>query len=228
MINLSTTIDLLKHMEVRTKDVRTWAEEFDRTCATYDILAPRRRALFLANGLVETGYLSALVENMNYSADRLQKVFGARRISAKDAQLYGRTDGQSARQPDIANTVYGGEWGLENLGNTQPNDGWYFRGRGFFQLTGRANYKEHAKMLGLPITALPDRLETIGGALDSAGFYWDRCQLNPLADREEIDEVRRRINGGSHGLAEVKALYKKALAFINDTEGVSYRGTASV
>jgi predicted chitinase len=40
----------------------------------------------------------------------------------------------------IANIIYGGEWGRKNLGNTQPGDGWRFRGGGLPQITGRANY----------------------------------------------------------------------------------------
>lgn len=220
MINLSTTLGLLRHMDARTDDLRTWAEEFDKTCATWDILAPRRRALFLANGFVETGHLSTLSESLNYSTDRLVKVFGSKRISGAEAERYGRTEGKAASQADIANRVYGGEWGLKNLGNTQPNDGYYFKGRGFFQLTGRANYRDHARMLGLPITALPDRLETIAGALDSAGHFWSVKKLSPLADAGDLEEVRRRINGnGKDKLAEIGALYRKALAYLEDNEG---------
>jgi putative chitinase len=43
-----------------------------------------------------------------------------------------------------------------NLGNTQPGDGAKFAGRGYVQLTGRANYQKAGDKLGLDLVAQPD------------------------------------------------------------------------
>lgn len=42
------------------------------------------------------------------------------------------------------------------LGNTQPGDGYLFRGRGYVQITGRANYAKAGAKLGLDLIADPD------------------------------------------------------------------------
>lgn len=98
-------------------------------------------AYILATPYLETGgKMQPIRENLNYSVDGLLKTFGRHRISEADARRYGRAGGRPANQEAIANIIYGGEWGRENLGNTQPGDGWRFRGGGLAQITGRANY----------------------------------------------------------------------------------------
>jgi len=98
-------------------------------------------AYVLATPYLETGAkYQPIRENLNYSVRRLINSFGRHRISEADAKRYGRSGSRPADQKAIANIVYGGEWGLKNLGNTKPNDGWMFRGGGLAQITGRANF----------------------------------------------------------------------------------------
>ena len=99
---------------------------------------------FLGQVFVESANLSTLEENLNYSADALIKSFYPRRISKEQAYLVGRTADRPANPQKIANQIYGGVWGREHLGNTQPNDGWFYRGRGPIQLTGRDNVTRFA------------------------------------------------------------------------------------
>lgn len=92
---------------------------------------------FIAQMATETGGLRQIAENMNYSAERLLKVF-PRRVTREQAE-------QLAHKPVlIANHVYNGR-----LGNRLPNDGWDYRGSGLIQLTGRGNFSSRGKELGL-------------------------------------------------------------------------------
>lgn len=99
-------------------------------------------------------------ESLNYSVDALLGNFSRARISAADAQRLGRKPGEGplseARQIQIANKVYGGEWGRKNLGNTGPSDGWLYRGGGLPQTTGRRNYLEVSKLTAVDLVARPD------------------------------------------------------------------------
>jgi putative chitinase len=100
----------------------------------------RMIAYAMATPMIETGgTYEPITENLNYSTDALKAKFG-NRISAADAQKYGRNSAHPANQEAIANIIYGGEWGKANLGNTQPGDGWKYRGRSLVQVTGRNNY----------------------------------------------------------------------------------------
>jgi putative chitinase len=98
-------------------------------------------AYILATPYLETGAkYQPIRENLNYSVQALIKKFGRHRISVAEAEKYGRKGGRPADQRAIANTIYGGEWGRDNLGNTEPDDGWLFRGGGLAQITGRTNF----------------------------------------------------------------------------------------
>jgi putative chitinase len=105
--------------------------------------------------------------------------------------------------------------GRKDLGNTQPGDGLRYRGRGLIQITGRSNYMKAAAAFGMCIEALPKWLETREGAVTSAAWWWKTNGCNELADRATTDDgfaaLTKRINGGTNGLTERRALYQKAL-----------------
>ena len=183
-------------------------------CKAYDITSPRRIAGFLSQIAHESGRLEVLEENLNYSADALLRMFGRHRISEADARRHGRTPTQRANPEAIANALYGGEWGRANLGNTQPGDGWRYRGRGLKQLTGRANYQRCGQAIGEDLVGHPDRLLMPVNAALSAGWFWSANGLNALADRGDVPAMTRRINGGAIGLPERQALYTQALGVL--------------
>lgn len=98
-------------------------------------------AYILATAFHETGgSFSPGKESLNYTASALKKKFSRERISIADADKYGRKTGQKANQSAIANLIYGGAWGLRNLGNKVFGDGWRYIGRGLVQITGLRNY----------------------------------------------------------------------------------------
>ncbi len=91
--------------------------------------------------------------------------------------------------------------GRKDLGNTQTGDGVRFRGRGFFQTTGRYNYGRVNKVLGalLNINFLtnPQRLAEIDVAVESACVFWKENNLAKYADRGEFKELSAVVNCGN-------------------------------
>ena len=105
------------------------------------------------------------------------------------------------------------------LGNTQKGDGKKYRGRGFMQLTGRANYQAYqdSPYCRGDIMRQPELLEQPLGAVKSGMWYWMTRKLNQAADKDEVMLVTRLINGGTNGLASRKtylARAKKALGIV--------------
>jgi putative chitinase len=186
------------------------ADAFNRFASRHGVTNSKRAAQFLANVSVETGGFTQLAESLNYSVDGLLKTFGRHRISEADAKRLGRTAMRRADQVGIANTIYGGAWGRKNLGNTQPGDGWDFRGSGPGQVTGRANFQRIAAETGLDVVNNPDMLRTADTGMQAALILWGKWGLNDMADKSLTTDIRKRWNGGDHGLAEVRAAYGRA------------------
>lgn len=187
------------------------ASAFNAHAARYGVNTQKRAAQFLANVCVETGGFRQLAESLNYSVEGLMKTFGRHRISEADARRLGRTKSRAADQRGIANLIYGGAWGKKNLGNVAPNDGWDFRGSGPGQVTGRANFARVEKETGLPVVSNPDLLRQPDAGMRAALMLWQKWGLNELADRGETDAIRKRWNGGTNGLAEVREAYARAM-----------------
>jgi putative chitinase len=91
------------------------------------------------------------------------------------------------------------EW-REDLGNVYPGDGMRFKGRGLIQITGRTNYKRCGQALNLDLLRHPTRLSDPDLASRSAGWYWADHKLNQPADRDDVEAVTVKINGGFNGL----------------------------
>lgn len=138
----------------------------------------------------ESADLTLKEENLNYSAKRLLEIF-PKYFDLTNVNRY-------ANKPqDIGNRVYGGR-----MGNKNPNDGYYFRGRGALQLTGRDNYKlfenwlvEKTLCKTNDIMLNPD-LVWKDFYIESAIWYFDK---NNLWDITDIETLTKRVNGGLNG-----------------------------
>jgi putative chitinase len=177
-----------------------------RAFASYFNMSNESCAHFFGQSHHETGGFRMWEENLNYSVEVLIKSFGRHRISIEDANKFGRKAGQPANQQALANILYGGEWGRRNLGNTQPTDGFDFKGRGAKHLTGRANYQRFANAINDPSIMTNPSQVADKYAFQSALFFYDNKNLWDIANRGVDDDVitlmTRRVNGGTFGLGE--------------------------
>lgn len=168
----------------------------DTFAEKYGINTPLRLAHFLAQTAHESGGFRAIVENLNYSAESLDKVF------PKYFKNAGRNASEYARnQEKIANVVYASRMGN---GDTASGDGFRYRGRGLIQLTGKSNYTNMAKDMGITVEECAAFLETPEGACESAAWFWNKNGLNTLADKDDVVAVTKKINGGTIGLDDRK------------------------
>ncbi len=107
---------------------------------------PKYIAALKANIMKETGGKS-ITENMNYggtSNDRIRKIFGSRAAGKTDAEL----DMIKKDPSKMGEMMYGSGTQLgRQMGNTEPGDGFKYRGRGFIQLTGKSNYAAASKAI---------------------------------------------------------------------------------
>jgi putative chitinase len=166
------------------------------TAAKFNINTPLRLAHFLAQCGHESGGFKVTQENLNYSAKGLMGIFKKYFPTQQLAEAY-------QRQPQkIANKVYASR--MDN-GSEASGDGYKFRGRGYIQLTGRANYTAFGKAINEDIANNPD---VVSGkyALLSAAWFWSKNGLNTLADGGSSDQVvtsiTKRVNGGTIGLPD--------------------------
>lgn len=100
--------------------------------------------------------------------------------------------------------------GRADLGNTQAGDGRRYCGRGLIQITGRSNYRDCGKALGIDLEESPERLEHPRAAALSAAWFWKSHNCNELADKGDFRAITRRVNGGFNGIAERLALFATA------------------
>jgi putative chitinase len=177
-----------------------WLEPLLETFEKYDINTPKRQACFIGQAMHESGGFKHLVENLNYSAQGLMRTWASRFPDTDTAEKY-------ANNPEkIANKVYSGR-----MGNTEDGDGFKYRGRGIFQLTGKENYKNCSDGIGVDLIANPELLQEPRCACLSAGWYYNKRNLNQYADIMDIETMTKKINGGTIGLEDRKAKINKVL-----------------
>lgn len=169
-------------MQCSTTRAVLFVPHINRACKLFEINAPARMAAFLAQIGHESGRL------------------------AYTREIWGPTPAQQKYE------------GRKDLGNTKPGDGKRFMGRGLIQTTGRANYRATHDGLNEALEGVPDfeqhpvALELPEWAALSAAWYWQSRGLNALADGGAFDAITRKINGGTNGSADRRALWAAANA----------------
>ena len=182
----------------------------------------------MAEPLITAAQLRAVMPNASGRADVFAPILAdvllfrqintPARIAAFLAQV-GHESGQLryVRElwgPTLAQRGYEGR---ADLGNTQPGDGKRFLGRGLIQITGRVNYRACGIALGLDLETQPELLETPANAAASAAWFWLSNGLNRFADQDTdaaFVQLTRRINGGTNGLDDRRALWSRARAVL--------------
>jgi len=185
-----------------------WVRPLNSAMARFDIVTAPRMAAFLAQAAHESNQLRWLVERLDYSPKRLMAVWPRRFPTLARAEAY-------AHSPErLANFVYANRLGN---GDTASGDGWRYRGRGIFQLTGRGNYRRVGEALGLPLEAEPELLEQPEHAALSAAQFWQARGLNELADDRsddndltDFERICVLVSGGRTGLATRMAYWEAA------------------
>lgn len=152
----------------------------------------------------ECGAGHDVIENMNYSAERMMQVWPTRFHSIQEAMPF--THNPRA----LANRVYNGR-----MGNQQgTDDGYNFRGRGGSQTTGREGYERVKKQTGLDVVDHPEILIDPKHFLECSVSDFINCGCLPFAKADDILNVTKHLNGGTVGLSsriEWLGRWKKAL-----------------
>ena len=208
------TLQQFQQMIPTNREAADWYEIAVDFFKEYDITTPLRIASFMAQCAHESSDFRNLEENLNYSVENLLKVFP--RYFGK-----GKADpAQYARNPEkLANYVYMDVNRSKSgaLGNTQPGDGWKFRGGGIKQLTGRSNYAVFGGDLGMTADEAAAYVRTKKGAFESACWFWKKNDLAKFADADDIVGMSKRINGGKIGLADRKERYTRTKAIMSSS-----------
>jgi len=194
MMSLANTIAKLK-ISV------DWVEPLEEVFHRYEINTPERQAAFIGQCAHESMNFTRLEENLNYSAEGLMKTWPSRFPTLEAAQPYHRNPEK------IANKVYAGRMGN---GNEESGEGWLYHGRGLIQLTGKDNYTLAGDALNMDFIHSPDYVLVPKYAALTAGWYWNKRQLNKEADAKDFTGMTKKINGGTIGLDDRIAHIKHA------------------
>lgn len=206
---VDSTIRILNNLPPRRLDQEPYEGLYPRTT---------EENLIATSGLITQEQLSAIAP---YSRrDRLEKLLPHLNNTMQRyaittplrkahfiAQLGHESDGFNTNEEYASGADYEGR---RDLGNTQAGDGVRFKGRGLIQVTGRANYIDCGRALGVDLISNPQRLADFDLACLSAGWYWDTRKLNGHADRDDVLTITKIINGGTNGLADRQSYLARA------------------
>lgn len=196
---MRTIEPVLLQCRIRPQLAKEFAPHIDAAFLRFGIAEKESKAGFLAHAIHESADFTRLEENLNYTTpERLRAVWPKRFPTLERAAPF-------VRNPEaLANEVYGGRMGN---GDASTGEGWKYRGRGLFQLTGRANYMAAGDALSRPYKYEPELVAKPQDAALTAAWYWSKI----VPSNAKFADTIRLVNGGNTGEAERMALYSRCL-----------------
>lgn len=165
-------------------------------------------------------FLSAAEKDINDLTPGISQTMAQREINTPLRQAHflaqiGHESGELRFREEVATgQAYEGR---ADLGNNQPGDGRRFKGRGLIQLTGRANYTDYGRAIQreAELLARPELVSVdITLCVDVAGWFWNKRGLNALADKDDVLQITKRINGGLNGIDDRRRLLMRAKSLL--------------
>src|SRR5688572_5636395 len=200
------TTDVLRRFAPKLKAPEVHAAALEAARKTSSVTSSRRLCHFMGQIFVETACLTTLEENLRYrDPARLDAIFSAVKGIA-DAEALIKLGPEA-----IANRVYANRNGN---GNEASGDGWRYRGSGYKQLTGRRNFRDIGRIVGIDIENNPEMARDPIAAARIAFAYWDACKCSPLADDGDLEAITEKVNGPARlGLLERRAATVRAVTY---------------
>jgi putative chitinase len=198
------TAEKLKKFAPHITNEEIHANALEEARKVSSVNSTRRLCHFLGQVFVETNGFTRLEESLAYKTpERLDAIYSKVRGIADARNLIRR--GPEA----IANRVYAGTLGN---GDEASGDGWRYRGSGYKQLTGRANYRDIGAIVNMDLEGNPELAREPAVAAKVAFAFWDAKNCSELADEGDVEGVTEKINGSAKlGLEERRDATSKAL-----------------
>ena len=162
------------------------------TMNKYGVTNPEERAAMAAVIAGESGFRPISENNYSKTSNaRIREVFKGRVGNLSEEQL----TAIKADPEKFFNHVYGGR-----LGNA-PDEGYKYRGRGFIQLTGRANYEKYASVTGIPIDKNPDLMNDPNIAAQVSILYMQKTRGK---GSNTYERIARGVGNPVKGTEQIK------------------------
>ena len=134
---------------------------------------------------------------------------GAKIVGTELAAFLAQCAHESAKFTTTKEFSNGSQYeGRADLGNVKPGDGPRYKGRGFIQITGRANYTQASKDLGIDLVNHPELAEKPDVAAKVSLWYWKTRVQPKISNFTNTKQVTKKVNGGLNGLQQRTNLTK--------------------
>ncbi|SDX12000.1 putative chitinase [Variovorax sp. YR634] len=205
---VSDWLRILQECGVRAPVAIRWAPVFADTIKPSTFSAgDNDLADFLPTVLHESDMLEKMKESGSYSADRIRELGNASKPGTRWRSLVPRADELARNEARFFEACYGGRMGNGPEGS---GDGAKYPGRTPIGITGKDNYLWLGDLVGQDLVGLPELAEQPHFALEFCIKWWEgKVPDSKLGDTRA---VRKVVNGGYFGLADVEALAAKARA----------------